>query len=107
MPLLSKYYLPGLAVEDHSIEVPLDWRGTSPAALAGVADPCPSRLASESAGLESDPAFAGERIKLFYRVGRSHAWVTNEFEHDGLHGSKVFRHILAEARDRGELEGVL
>lgn len=68
MPLLSKYYLPGLAVEDHSIEVPLDWRGTSPAALAGVADPCPSRLASESAGLESDPAFAGERIKLFYRV---------------------------------------
>ena len=68
MPLLSKYYLPGLAVEDHSIEVPLDWRGTSPAALAGVADPCPSRLACESAGLEPDPAFAGQRIKLFYRV---------------------------------------
>ena len=68
MPLLSKYYLPGLAVEDHSVEVPLDWRGTSPAALAGVADPCPSRLASESAGLEPDPAFAGQRIKLFYRV---------------------------------------
>lgn len=68
MPLLSKYCLPGLAVEDHSIEVPLDWRGTSPAALAGVADPCPSRLACESAGLESDPAFAGERIKLFYRM---------------------------------------
>ena len=60
MPLLSKYCLPGLAVEDHSVEVPLDWRGTSPAALAGVADPCPSRLASESAGLESDPAFAEE-----------------------------------------------
>lgn len=68
MPLLSKYYLPGLAVEDHSIEVPLDWRGTSPAALAGVADPRPSRLACESAGLEPDPAFAGQKIKLFYRV---------------------------------------
>ena len=64
MPLLSKYYLPGLAVEDHSVEVPLDWRGTSPAALAGVADPCPSRLISESAGLEPDPAFVAFSLPL-------------------------------------------
>lgn len=36
-------------------------------------------------------------------VGRSHAWVTNEFEHDGVHGSAVFRHIFTEALDRGDL----
>ena len=50
---------------------------------------------------------SGLQLNTLSRVGRSHAWVTNEFEHDGLHGSKVFRHILAEARDRGDLEGVL
>ena len=66
--LLDTYYLPGLCVEDHSVEVPLDWRGTSPAEMAGAADPCPTRLAAESAALEPDPAFAGEKIKLFYRV---------------------------------------
>ena len=37
MALLASYCLPGLAVEDHAIAVPLDWRGTSPARLAGVA----------------------------------------------------------------------
>ena len=66
--LLEKYYLPGLYVEDHSVEVPLDWRGTSPAEVAGVRGACPSRLAAESAGLEPDPAFVGEKIKVFYRV---------------------------------------
>ena len=66
--LLDTYCLPGLCVEDHSVEVPLDWRGTSPAELAGVDEPAPSRLAAESAALSPDPAFAGEKIKLFYRV---------------------------------------
>lgn len=37
------------------------------------------------------------------RVGHSHAWVTNEFEHDGVHGSVVFRRLYNEARDRGDL----
>ena len=68
MTLLKKYFLPGLAVEDRSIEVPLDWRGTSPAALAGVEDPKPTRLSADSASLVPDPAFAGKKIKLFYRV---------------------------------------
>ena len=68
MTLLKKYFLPGLAVEDRSIEVPLDWRGTSPAALAGVEDPNPSRLSADSASLAPDPAFDGNKIKLFYRV---------------------------------------
>ena len=68
MTLLKKYFLPGLAVEDRSIEVPLDWRGTSPAALAGVEAPNPSLLSADSASLAPDPAFAGKKIKLFYRV---------------------------------------
>ena len=66
--LLDRYFLSGLFVEDRSVEVPLDWRGTSPAEVAGVGDARPSRLARESAALEPDPAFAGEKIKVFYRV---------------------------------------
>ncbi len=68
MGLLSAYYLPGMYVEDRSVEVPLDWRGTSPAEVAGVEAGASSRLAAESAGLEPDPAFAGKKIKLFYRT---------------------------------------
>ena len=45
MTLLANYYVPGLAVEDHSIDVPLDWAGNEP-------------------GRE----ISGETIKLFYRV---------------------------------------
>lgn len=68
MALLSTYYLPGLYVEDHAVDVPLDWRGTSPALLAGADDSEPSRLCAESAGLTPDPAFAGKKIRLFYRT---------------------------------------
>ena len=68
MALLSTYYLPGLHVEDHAVDVPLDWRGTSPALLAGVDDPDPSRLCAESTALEPDPAFVGKKIRLFYRT---------------------------------------
>ena len=39
-------------------------------------------------------------------IGASHAWVTNEFEHDGVHGSQVFRHLYNEAMDRGDLAGI-
>lgn len=68
MALLSSYYLPGIHTEDHSIEVPLDWRGTSPAALAGEACGEPSALAVQGAAERPDPAFVGKGIKLFYRV---------------------------------------
>ena len=34
MAQLASYYVPGLYVEDHSIDVPLDWRGLEPALLA-------------------------------------------------------------------------
>ncbi|RSX49577.1 proline iminopeptidase [Bifidobacterium castoris] len=37
------------------------------------------------------------------RIGNAHWWVTNEFEHDGVHGAKVFRHLFQEALDRGDL----
>ena len=50
---------------------------------------------------------AGLQLDTLGRVGASHAWVTSEFEHDGLHGDRVFRHLLDEARDRGDLAGVL
>ena len=56
MTLLSKYYVPGLAIEDHSIDVPLDWSGHEPG-----------------------QAFDGETIKLFYRVV-----TTPEHVHDDL-----------------------
>lgn len=36
-------------------------------------------------------------------VGNSHYWATNEFEHDGVHGGKVFAHLYREALDRGDL----
>lgn len=59
MTKLASYYVPGLYVEDFSIDVPLDWRGLEPATLAvgiGVRhgafpDPIPG---------------APESIKLFY-----------------------------------------
>ena len=68
MSLLSKYYLPGLYVEDHAVDVPLDWRGSTPAREAGVADPTPTRLSSASAALDPDPAFSGKKLRLFYRT---------------------------------------
>ena len=39
-------------------------------------------------------------------MGACHAWVTNEFEHDGLHGSVVFKHLYEEALNRGDLAEV-
>ena len=68
MALLTSYYLPGLAVEDHAIDVPLDWRGTSPARLAGVQGTPTSSLAEASAAEKCDPAFEGRSLRLFYRV---------------------------------------
>ncbi len=68
MALLASYHLPGLAVEDHAIDVPLDWRGISPARLAGVAGAPASALAEASAAERCDPAFEGRSLRLFYRV---------------------------------------
>ncbi len=46
---------------------------------------------------------SGLQLDTLSRIGNSHYWVTNEFEHDGLHGDAVFRHIYQEALDRGDL----
>ena len=42
-------------------------------------------------------------LKTLEGLGSSHAWVTNEFQHDGVHGDVVFRHLLREASERGDL----
>lgn len=69
----------------------------------------PDRLASNEVPLQAAVYFddlyvdSGLQLDTLSRVGASHAWVTNEFEHDGLHGDVVFRRILEMARDRGDL----
>ena len=50
---------------------------------------------------------SGLQLDTLSRVGNSRAWVTNEFEHDGLHGDAVFRRLFEEARDHGDLRQVL
>ena len=50
---------------------------------------------------------SGLQLDTLSRVATSHAWVTNEFEHDGLHGSVVFAHLFEEALGRGDLERAL
>ena len=47
---------------------------------------------------------SGMQLDTLSRVGNSHYWTTNEFEHDGLHGSLVFKHLWNEALNRGDLE---
>ena len=46
---------------------------------------------------------SGLQLDTLSRVGRSHYWTTNEFEHDGVHGATVFRHLFNEALNRGDL----
>ncbi|KFI46868.1 alpha/beta hydrolase fold [Bifidobacterium bohemicum] len=50
---------------------------------------------------------SGMQLDTLSRVGNSHYWVTNEFEHDGLHGDKVFGHLYREALDRGDLADLI
>lgn len=47
------------------------------------------------------------QLRTLSGIGNAHAWVTNEYEHDGIHGGDVFRHILDGAIARGALERVL
>lgn len=46
---------------------------------------------------------SGIQLDTLSHVTSSHYWVTNDFEHDGVHGPKVFPHLLELARDRGDL----
>ena len=70
----------------------------------------PVRLAENEVPLQAAVYFddlyvdSGLQLDTLSRVGASHAWVTNEFEHDGLHGGAVFRHLYEEALNRGDLD---
>mgnify|MGYP000736145480 CR=1 FL=1 len=63
----------------------------------------PQRLACNEVPLQAAVYFddmyvdSGLQLDTLSHVGNSHAWVTNEFEHDGLHGSVVFKHLFDEA----------
>ena len=71
------------------------------------------RLAANEVPLQAAVYFddmyvdSGLQLDTLSRVGASHAWVTNEFEHDGLHGDAVFKHLFEEALNRGDLERAL
>lgn len=68
------------------------------------------RLAANEVPLQAAVYFddmyvdSGMQLDTLSRVGNSHYWTTNEFEHDGLHGSVVFKHLYEEALNRGDLE---
>ncbi len=70
----------------------------------------PQRLAANEVPLQAavyfDDMYVDSTMQLdtLSRVGASHAWVTNEFEHDGNHGTEVFKHLYEEAKNRGDLE---
>ena len=49
---------------------------------------------------------SGMQLDTLSRVGNSHYWTTNEFQHDGVHGSVVFKHLYEEALNRGDLESM-
>ena len=49
---------------------------------------------------------SGMQLDTLSRVGNAHYWTTNEFEHDGLHGSVVFKRLYDEALNRGDLESL-
>ena len=73
----------------------------------------PQRLAANEVPLQAavyfDDMYVDSTLQLdtLSHVGASHAWVTNEFEHDGLHGDIVFKHLFDEALMRGDLAGIL
>ena len=72
------------------------------AALAANAVPLQAAVYFDDMYVDS-----GLQLDTLSRVGASHAWVTNEFEHDGNHGPSVFKHLLEEAMGRGDLMRVL
>lgn len=71
-----------------------------------------ARLAENDVPLQSAVYYddmyvdSGMQLDTLSRVGNAHAWVTNSYEHDGVHGDVVFRTLFDQARDRGDLEAV-
>jgi hypothetical protein len=49
---------------------------------------------------------SGLQLQTVSRLGNAHAWVTNEYEHDGLHeGDHVFTHLTGMLKDQGVFTG--
>ena len=44
---------------------------------------------------------SGLQLQTAARVGNAHAWVTNEYEHDGLQSDRVFTHLMELLDDGG------
>jgi hypothetical protein len=44
---------------------------------------------------------SGLQLDTLTRVGSSQAWVTNEYEHDGIGDPRVFTRLRELVRDRG------
>lgn len=69
----------------------------------------PARLAANEVPLHAAVYFddmyvdSGLQLDTLAHVGNAHPWVTNEFEHDGLHGDTVFGHLYEDARAAGHL----
>jgi proline iminopeptidase len=67
----------------------------------------PSRLAANDVPVECATYFddlyvdAGLQLETLQGVGNSHAWVTNEFEHDGLRLGDVFARLRTLLLERG------
>jgi pimeloyl-ACP methyl ester carboxylesterase len=67
----------------------------------------PDRLAANEVPLAAvvyaDDLFvdAGLQQDTLARLGAAHAWVTNEFEHDGIRSGRVFTRLREMVRDRG------
>lgn len=68
-----------------------------------------ARLAANTVPLQAAVYFddmyvdSGLQLDTLSRVGNSHAWVTNEFEHDGVRSGKVFKRLFEESLNRGDL----
>lgn len=88
-------------------------RGFGPAVRELAARPSwstlydPDRLAASEVPLAAavyyDDMYVDAHLQLdtLSRVGSSQAWVTNEFEHDGIGSGRVLTHLRGLVRDRG------
>ncbi|MDR1806919.1 MAG: alpha/beta hydrolase [Propionibacteriaceae bacterium] len=67
----------------------------------------PARLAANEVPVEAAVYFddlyvdSGLQLETLQGLGNSHAWVTNEYEHDGLRTGDVFARLHSLLQDRG------
>ncbi|BDR54431.1 proline iminopeptidase [Bombiscardovia apis] len=47
------------------------------------------------------------QMETLSHVGNAHAWVTSDYEHDGIHEGGVFPHLFTSALERGDLADLL